>query len=61
MKEKIYLGKTVGAFFIVLLLVPLGHALMILMEHTLAPRISHVALVAFCWMYDVKSSDIDNE
>lgn len=43
MKEKIYVGKTVGAFIIVLLLMPLGHALMILMEHYLSPSVLHYA------------------
>ena len=37
MKEKKYPGKALGAILIVLLLMPLGHALMILMEHFL-PR-----------------------
>lgn len=34
MKEKKYPGKALGAILIVLLLMPLGHALMILMEHS---------------------------
>lgn len=36
MKNQIYIGRTVGAFLLVLLLMPMGHALMILMEHFLA-------------------------
>ena len=40
MKKK-YLGKTVGSLLIVLLLMPLGHALMILMEHFLEPTTLH--------------------
>lgn len=41
MNNKIYIGKTAGAFFIVLLLMPLGHAIMILMEHFLTPTVLH--------------------
>ena len=41
--KNIYLGKTLGSFFIVLLLMPLGHALMILMEHFLEPTPLHVS------------------
>lgn len=40
MKKK-YLGKTIGSLLIVLLLMPLGHALMILMEHFLEPTTLH--------------------
>lgn len=40
MKKK-YLGKTVGSLLIVLLMMPLGHALMILMEHFLEPTTLH--------------------
>lgn len=36
-----YPGKTLGALLIVLLLMPLGHALMILMEHFLEPTTLH--------------------
>lgn len=32
MTNKIYLGKTLGSFLIVLLLMPIGHAIMILMD-----------------------------
>lgn len=39
--NKIYIGKTIGAFIIVLLLMPLGHALMILMEHYLEETTLH--------------------
>lgn len=35
------IGKTIGSFLIVLLLMPLGHALMILMEHFLEPTTLH--------------------
>lgn len=41
MNNNIYIGKTAGAFFIVLLLMPLGHAIMILMEHFLTPTVLH--------------------
>ncbi|MGN1375686.1 MAG: hypothetical protein ACI4V5_03940 [Prevotella sp.] len=41
MKQKIYPMKTIGAFLIVLLLMPLGHALMILMEHCMTPTTLH--------------------
>lgn len=41
MNSKIYIGKTVGSFLIVLLLMPLGHALMALMEHFLQPTVLH--------------------
>ena len=44
--EKTYPGKTVGAFLIVLLLMPLGHALMILMEHHLSPSALHYSAFA---------------
>ena len=41
MNGKIYFGKTVGSILIILLLMPLGHALMIVMEHLLAPTVLH--------------------
>ena len=41
MKSRMYPGKTLGALLIVLLLMPLGHALMILMEHFLEPTTLH--------------------
>lgn len=43
MTNKIYLGKTLGSFLIVLLLMPIGHAIMILMEHLLDPTTLHYA------------------
>lgn len=43
MTNKIYLGKTLGSFLIVLLLMPIGHAIMILMEHYLEPTTLHYA------------------
>lgn len=46
MKERLCLGKTVGAFLIVLLMMPLGHALMILMEHYLSPTVLHYSAFA---------------
>ena len=39
--SKLYWGKTLGSFLIVLLLMPLGHALMIMMEHTMSPTLLH--------------------
>ncbi len=41
MKKKLYIGKTIGSFLVVLLLMPLGHALMALMEHFLEPTVLH--------------------
>ncbi len=41
-----YIGKTIGAFVVVLLLMPLGHALMILMEHYLSPAALHYSAFA---------------
>lgn len=46
MKHQIYLGKTLGSFLIVLLLMPLGHALMIVMEHQLSPTTLHYSAFA---------------
>ena len=46
MKTKTYPGKTIGTLLIVLLLMPLGHALMILMEHYLAPTVLHYSAFA---------------
>lgn len=46
MNGKTYPGRTLGAFLIVLLLMPLGHALMILMEHLLAPTALHYSAFA---------------
>ena len=41
--SKRYWGKTVISFLVVLFAMPLGHALMILMEHFLQPQAMHVA------------------
>ncbi len=41
MKQHLYIGKTLGAFFLVLLTMPLGHTLMILMEHFMQPTMLH--------------------
>ncbi len=41
MNGNTYFGKTIGSLLIILLLMPLGHALMIIMEHTLAPTALH--------------------
>ena len=38
---RLFFGKTLGSFLIVLLLMPLGHALMILMEHFMSPTTLH--------------------
>lgn len=46
MNGKLYFGKTLGSFFIILLLMPLGHALMIIMEHLLAPTVLHFSAFA---------------
>lgn len=46
MKNSLHVGKTLGAFVIVLLLMPLGHALMILMEHYLEPTTLHYSAFA---------------
>lgn len=46
MNGKLYLGKTLGSFFIILLLMPLGHALMIIMEHLLSPTVLHFSAFA---------------
>ena len=54
MKEKKYPGKALGAILIVLLLMPLGHALMILMEHFLTPTALHYSAFAMGFMGLVK-------
>lgn len=41
METKRYYGKTIGSFMIVLLLMPLGHALMITMEHFMSATTLH--------------------
>ena len=46
MMKKLYIGKSIGAFLVVLLLMPLGHALMALMEHFLAPETLHYCAFA---------------
>lgn len=46
MNGKLYFGKTLGSFFIILLLMPLGHALMIIMEHLLSPTVLHFSAFA---------------
>lgn len=49
MKQK-YFGKTLGSFLIVLLLMPLGHALMIAMEHLLSPTALHYSSFSMGFM-----------
>lgn len=44
--NKFYIGKTVGSFLVILLFMPLGHALMGIMEHTLAPEPLHYTAFA---------------
>ncbi len=41
MKRNLYVGKTAGSFFLVLFTMPLGHALMLLMEHFMEPTALH--------------------
>ncbi len=41
--KKLYWGKAIASFFIVLLLMPLGHAIMILMEHIMQPTALHIS------------------
>ena len=41
MKKNLFIGRTICSFLLVLLLMPLGHALMILMEHFLSPSALH--------------------
>lgn len=41
--QKRYWGKTVASFMMVLFTMPLGHALMIIMEHLLSPTALHYA------------------
>ncbi len=38
---KYEIGKTLGSFLIILLLMPLGHAMMSMMEHLLSPTLLH--------------------
>lgn len=42
MATKKYPGKALASFFLVLFIMPLGHAAMILMEHLMAPGPLHV-------------------
>ncbi|MCR5312338.1 MAG: hypothetical protein K6E54_01580 [Bacteroidaceae bacterium] len=39
--KKLYFGKSIGSFFLVLFTMPLGHALMMLMEHYMSPTALH--------------------
>ncbi len=41
MDKNIYPGKTIASFLLVLFTMPLGHALMMLMEHFMAPTALH--------------------
>lgn len=43
---KTYFGKTIGSLLIILLLMPLGHALMIVMEQLLTPAALHFSAFA---------------
>ncbi len=45
-KKPTYFGKAVASFLLVLLTMPLGHALMIIMEHTMSPGVLHVSAFA---------------
>lgn len=45
-KKKRYWGRTLASFFLVLFTMPLGHAMMKIMEHTMAPGPLHVAAFA---------------
>lgn len=45
-KRPTYFGKAVASFLLVLLTMPLGHALMIIMEHTMSPGVLHVCAFA---------------
>lgn len=40
-EKKLYWGRTLASFFLVLLTMPLGHALMIVMDNTLSPTAVH--------------------
>ena len=44
--KNLYWGKTIGSILIILLLMPLGHALMIIMEHMLEPTTLHYSAFA---------------
>ncbi|MDE7403411.1 MAG: hypothetical protein K2M87_08390 [Muribaculaceae bacterium] len=43
MKQKLYIGKAIASFLLVLLTMPLGHAAMILMEHSMTAGVLHVS------------------
>lgn len=68
MNGNIHLGKTIGSILIILLLMPLGHALMIIMEHLLSPTVLHysaftmgfVGLVVTIWHVDDVYRDGDS-
>lgn len=45
-KRTVYLGRAAASFLLVLLTMPLGHALMIVMEHTMSPGALHVSAFA---------------
>ncbi len=45
-KRPTYFGKAVASFLLVLLTMPLGHALMIIMEHTMSSGVLHVSAFA---------------
>ncbi len=45
-KKTNYFGRAVASFLLVLLTMPLGHALMIIMEHTMAPGPLHICAFA---------------
>lgn len=46
MKKEKYVWKSVASFLLVLFTMPLGHALMILMEHLLEPTVLHASAFA---------------
>lgn len=46
MKQKPQWGKATASFFLVLLMMPLGHAAMIIMEHTMSPIALHYGAFA---------------
>ena len=46
MKNKLQWGKSIASFFLVLLMMPLGHAAMIIMEHTLSSSVLHYSAFA---------------
>ena len=46
MKNKLQWSKSIASFFLVLFMMPLGHAAMIIMEHTLSPSVLHYSAFA---------------